>query len=162
MGGQLVRYRARDAGLSVPSATRSPASISARYCGSDSRCWTRRQAAAMSSLNFRLLTLPRRNPSIAAGSVQASHSASVMASPLPQEQVHDPADPNVWAWLPTMPEDVWFVAASLFEGIGQHRQVREVPAVVHLLSHRDDKAVVPGQPGGSEGNGAERVADDVS
>jgi hypothetical protein len=41
----------------------------------------RRQQAAANNRSFRLLTLPCKNASIGCGSVQASHSASSIASP---------------------------------------------------------------------------------
>jgi len=58
-----------------------------------------RQQAKAKSLSFRSLAFPFRNSSIAAGSVQANHSFSVMAVPsLPaRQQIQTPTTPDVRA-----------------------------------------------------------------
>src|SRR5262249_22095061 len=63
-----------------PSAYRSPTSTTLRSV-SPIQCQRLRQQATANSLAFRSLTLSRRNSSIGCRSVQASHSASVIASP---------------------------------------------------------------------------------
>src|ERR1700733_10804004 len=77
----------------------------------------RRQHATANSRNFRSLAFPRRNSSITVGSVQASHSASVMDSLLNQEQVHYPTTTNMRTRLSQMVQDVGVVAARLFQSI---------------------------------------------
>src|SRR5262245_52015029 len=93
----------------------------------------RRQHATANSRNFRSLALPRTNSNIGVGSVQASHSASVMASLLPEQKVYDPATPDVRPRTPTVVEDVGVGAARCFEGVGQDVQAVEGPVVVDAL-----------------------------
>src|SRR5262249_8460765 len=78
----------------VPPSAKPPPPTTARRLRSPVR--TRqvcRQQATANSPSFRSLALPRRNSSIFCGSGQASHSCSVMASLLPQDQVHGPRIP---------------------------------------------------------------------
>jgi hypothetical protein len=75
--------------LSKPSAKRSATSTALRLSASFSRGQTRRQHATASSRIFRSLALPRRNSSIGAGSLQASHSASVIGVALHPPMLHD-------------------------------------------------------------------------
>src|SRR5438105_4682349 len=65
----------------MPSANRSVASTSARSPAAWSRCQTRQQQVTANSHSFRGDVTPFTWWSIGAGLVQASHSASVMASP---------------------------------------------------------------------------------
>src|SRR5262249_18959317 len=79
-----------------------------------------------------------------------------------QQKIDDPAPADMLAWMATVPEDVGVVAARFFQGVGQDGHVAEVAAVVHPWGHGHGEAAVPGQDGGVEGYGAERVAEDAA
>ena len=53
-----------------------------------------------------------------------------------------------------MGEDVRVGAAGVFEGVGQDRQVVEGAIVVDAAGDGRDGGVVPGEPGGVDGDGA--------
>src|SRR5262249_31770930 len=82
--------------------------------------------------------------------------------PLAQQQVHDPAAPDVWAGATAMIEDVCVGTAGGFQGVGQDGQVVEGPVVVAGLGEPGDGAVPPGEPGSGDGGGAEGVAEDTA
>src|SRR5262249_15111079 len=85
---------------------------------------------------------------------------SPRAGSLPaQDQVHDPAPPDVLPRLPAVGQDGLVGAAGVFEGVGQDRQVVERPLIVDAASEGGD--VLP-EPAGFGGNGAERVAEGVA
>ena len=71
----------RSGSVASPSANRSASSSAVRLRSSESDRQTLRQQATAKRRNFRPLASPFRNRSIFVGSVQASHSASVMAIP---------------------------------------------------------------------------------
>src|SRR5262249_12658175 len=116
-----------------PSRIRS-ISITASRSRSRSIHQTLRQQVTAKSRSLRSLAFPRRKSSIFSGSVQVSHSVSVMASPLAQDEVHHPASPDVWPWTSTVSKDVLVRAATFFQSIGQDRQVIEGPLLVYGLS----------------------------
>src|ERR1700677_461571 len=82
---------------------------------------------------FRSLTLPRKNSSVLCGSLQVSHSVSVMASLLPQDQIHYPAASNMQPWPPAMGQDFRVGAASIFQNVSQHRETVEGTVIVNSL-----------------------------
>src|SRR5262245_43156920 len=91
------------------------------------------------------------------------------ASLLAQQQVHNPASPDVWPWPPQVVEDFSIGAAGFLNGIGQNshagqieRPGGEVAVVVHRLGQFDHGPVVPCQPARVDGNRVEGVAEDVT
>src|SRR5687767_5774319 len=95
----------------------------------------RRQQATANSRNLRSLALPflLKNSSIFCGSVQASHSASVIGSSLPQDQVHHPTAPHVLTAVAAVAEDVGVGATRSPQGVSQLRHPPEAPPLVDRL-----------------------------
>src|SRR5262245_26632410 len=92
----------------------------------------RRQQAHPNSRNLRSLTLPLRNSSIGVGSLHSSHSSSVMASLLAQDQVEAPATSRVRTWLPAVAEKVGGGATSICQNKCQVWQAVECPFFVDV------------------------------
>lgn len=68
----------------------------------------------------------------------------------------------------TVRQDVAIGAAGVFEGVGEDSKAtqiematRQFPFIVDRLGQLGDGGVVPGEPGGVDGDGAEGVAEDV-
>src|SRR5262249_40658641 len=91
------------------------------------------QQATACKRRLRWLILPRRYFSIRFGSVQPTQSASVTASFLSDQQIHDPTAPHMLPWLAAVGEDVEVVAPGLFEGVGQDRQAVKGPFLVDAV-----------------------------
>src|SRR5262249_33724677 len=82
---------------------------------------------------------------------------------LAQKQIHDPTAPDMRPRMPAMIEHVGIVAASIRQGVGEHRQVLKVAIVVNGLSEFWNDAIIPRKQGGvDDRGGAEGVPNDVS
>src|SRR5262245_49708292 len=97
--------------LTMLSAYPSATSMTARLRLSSSWPHSRRQQAQMNSRNLRALTFPMRDLNIGSGSSHSSHSASVTASFLPQDEIHRPAAARVESGTAAVGEDVGVGAA---------------------------------------------------
>src|SRR5262249_15886597 len=133
------------------------------------KCQTLRQQAQAKSRSFRSLALLCKNSSIGSGSVHSSHSASVMASLLAQDEVERPAPPDVRPRPPAMREDFGGAAAGCSGGVGNAggwggvpRAVGLLPLLVDAFCKGGDGAIVPGEDGERErGRGVEGGAEDA-
>jgi hypothetical protein len=76
---------------------------------------------------------------------------------LAQQEVHDPAAPDMRPRLSAVVEDLGVVAPGFFESFGQKRQALEGPFVVNRLGNGKDGGVVARQ-----GDRAEGIADNLS
>src|SRR5262245_14366845 len=85
-----------------------------------------------------------------------SHSASVMRSPLVRQEVNDPAATDVRPRLATMFKNIPVETARFLQGIGHNGHGVEPLAVVDPTGQFQHSAVVPNQPGPSQGDAAER------
>jgi hypothetical protein len=68
----------------------------------------------------------------------------------------------MFAWLTAVIEDVVIGASRFFEGVSQNRQQVEGALFVDRLSDSSNRIIVPGQPGGINGNRAKRIAEDIA
>src|SRR5205823_743354 len=80
----------------------------------------------------------------------------------PQDQVERPAAADVVGGGAAVVEQLRLGAAGVFEGVGEDGQALEGRLVVQRAGQADDQAVVPGQPGGVDPDGPERVAGNVA
>jgi hypothetical protein len=103
--------------------------------------------------------LPRKNSSIGIGSEQANHSASVMASLLAQEQVHDPAPSHMLARRAAVGQHVGVVTPSFVKGIGQLRHPVEGSVVLDRAGQSRHSGR---QPSGIDSHRAEGVAENIT
>src|SRR5262249_51770074 len=99
-----------------------------------------------------------RHRSLVLDLVRSIRWADVMLT-LAEQQIHHPAAADVFSGLAAMVQDSAIVAAGLFEGIAEYRHALEGALVVDGLGEGDD---VCGAPGWIEGDGAERIAEDVA
>src|SRR5262249_12506128 len=147
-----------------PSANCSTTSTVAlpRSCGISPQI--QRQQAQAQSRNFRsVATLFRRmDRSILLGSGQVSHSSSVMALFLPEDEVHGPAAADVWPGAAQVTEEGRVGTAGVFQGVSQFPHPAEGTLVVDGPGEPGDGAAVLLQPGFPEFRRAERVAEDVA
>src|SRR5262249_48041127 len=72
-----------------------------------------------------------------AEAVEGERSDSPLCSRLPQQDVHTPAPPDVFARTPQVIQDVFILAPGVHQRVRQDGGGAEVPAVVHLLSEGD-------------------------
>src|ERR1019366_3722730 len=93
------------------------------------------------------------------GSLSESHSCSGTALLLAQNQVHDPAAPDVWPRPSAMAQDFLVVASGLLQGVGQLRHPVEGSLIVVRAGQFNDGGR---QPSGIDGDRSERVGEDVS
>src|SRR5262245_59399267 len=128
----------------------------------------RRHTATTKRRAFRSVSLPLafRKSSIGVGSVQASHSASVMASLLAQDQVHDPTATHMLTRLAAVVQDVRIGAASFFEGVSQHGEAVRVERAggqdAIFIGSRRECRYGRRLPSRIEGGGTEGIADNFS
>ena len=81
---------------------------------------------------------------------------SVMRLLLAQDQVHNPAAPNMWPFASAMAQNVGVRAARFFESIGKNRHVLEAAFLVNGLGDFRDRAIVPSQPRRIDSHGAKQ------
>src|SRR5262249_48028022 len=131
-----------------PSNHRSMTSRAFRLRSSESKCQIRRQQAHPNNRNLRSVARRQRGfvrssllyshmESISVfGSVEDSHmssvnhSASVMASPLPKQRVHDPTASDMLPRRTAVGENGGVAAAGFFKGVCQDRQSVESTVVI--------------------------------
>src|SRR4051794_17673860 len=78
---------------------------------------------------------------------------------LPEQQIGDPAATDVRAVASAVGQDGLILAARVLQGVGKDGHGGKVPAVVHLPGEGNDRG---GKPRGVNGDGTERIAEDVS
>jgi hypothetical protein len=61
-----------------------------------------------------------------------------------------------------MAQNVLFRTARFFQGVGKNRQAVEGSVLIDALGDLPYRAVVPRQPSGIKGDGAEGIAEDVT
>jgi hypothetical protein len=96
------------------------------------------------------------------GSLQPSHSLSVKASLLAQEEIDHPTAPNMLTRLATMVQDASIVTTSIFKGISENWHLYKSPLVVYPLTEFPDGPIVPGCQGTAERGRRERVSEDFT
>src|SRR5262249_42219256 len=105
------------------------------------------------SLTIRFLSWASFEPSV------TSHGPGSIRLLLPEDQIESPTPSDMDTGLPAMVQNVGIIAAGVFEGIGENGKAVEGAVVVDGLTQGSDVRCTPGE---LEGDGVERVADDVS
>src|SRR5947209_19283311 len=77
---------------------------------------------------------------------------------LPQNEIDDPAAPDVRPRPPKVAQDVRVRAAGLFEGVGQDGHTVEGPLVVDGLGNFGHGAAAPNKPRGVDAGWPEGIA----
>src|SRR5262245_835511 len=83
-------------------------------------------------------------------------------STLFQNQIDDPATADVRAGAAAVVENLRVGAAGFLQSVGKDRHDVVAAVVVDGLGQLGDGAVVPGEPSGIDGRGAEGIAEDVA
>src|SRR4051812_47354832 len=78
------------------------------------------------------------------------------------QKIKTPTPPHVRPLSPAVLQDLGIGAACIFEGVGENGHPLESAFVVDRLGEVANRALVPGQPRGVEGDGPERVAEDTT
>jgi hypothetical protein len=98
----------------------------------------------------------------------AGYESGVDGSVFSQQDVEHPAPTHMRPWRTEMVQDVSAIATRFFKGIGQNCNIiavqfptRQIAIFVRRLRELDNSAVVPSEPGGIDGNGSERVAENA-
>jgi hypothetical protein len=66
-----------------------------------------------------------------------------------QQQIDDPAAPDMWPLTPAVAEDVGVSAAGVLQGVGEDRSAVEGTVVVDRLGQLGDSTVLRRQPFGT-------------